>query len=295
MSHHETTPPIPLPGPRPETLRAAHLWAQAEIDAFPDSELVTINLDVETTASMILALAPRIAGLSPQITALAGIDRRRVENVGRYALACLAVNLAAERAGPRPGATAAMIAEAQPLRALLRVNADGLALAGCLPRAEVARIRSGRGLLHVASGLVALAELYHEHWDAIADKTPVTRPEIERSLTLGTAMLKAIGGRDLDPDPSVGAEDPLRARHRAFSLLLAAYDECRRGVVFLRWREGDADTFTPSLYRRRRRRRAEVDVKEGAANDATAAVGGRQGTGDDDGREATPSSVDVSA
>ncbi|MFS8069892.1 MAG: hypothetical protein ACMG6S_26300, partial [Byssovorax sp.] len=38
---------------------------------------------------------------------------------------------------------------------------------------------------------------------------------------------------------------------RAFTLFTNAYDQVRRGVMYLRWDEGDADSLAPSLYKGR--------------------------------------------
>ena len=73
---------------------------------------------------------------------------------------------------------------------------------------------------------------------------------------LGSELLLAIGVRDLAMRTSTIAEArDLRAR--AFTLLDQAYDECRRAVSFLRWHDGDAESFAPPLRHGRRARTAE--------------------------------------
>lgn len=48
-------------------------------------------------------------------------------------------------------------------------------------------------------------------------------------------------------------------RQQAFTLFVKAYDEVRRAVSFLRWKERDADTIAPSLYGARNGTRARQD------------------------------------
>ena len=54
------------------------------------------------------------------------------------------------------------------------------------------------------------------------------------------------------PDPSNVAE----RRSRAYTLFVRAYDQCRRAAAYLRWNEGDADEFAPSLFTSRGPRKA---------------------------------------
>ena len=80
-------------------------------------------------------------------------------------------------------------------------------------------------------------------------KTAVTIAEVERASTLGPELLVALGEQKVAA-PTPGA----RLRERAFALLYAAYDECGRAASYLRWHEGDADAFAPSLFARARKR-----------------------------------------
>jgi hypothetical protein len=94
----------------------------------------------------------------------------------------------------------------------------------------------------------------------------VTKDMITRALTLSTELNLVLGGRDLeDEDPLTERSDPAYVRAQAFALFVRAYDECRRGVAYLRWHHGDATAIVPSLYPRRGRRPGEP---EEAANDA---------------------------
>ena len=56
--------------------------------------------------------------------------------------------------------------------------------------------------------------------------------------------------------------EPQRTRQRAYTLLVRSYDECRRGIAYLRARFGDAETITPSLYVKQRKRSAGSQVDD---------------------------------
>lgn len=158
-----------------------------------------------------------------------------------------------------------LLAEATPLRELMLRGAELLALAGYVSGERVAAIRSGQGHADTADDLQALVRLYRETWGRVHDKVPVTKDMITRALTLSTELNLALGGRDLDDeDPLAERSDPAHVRAQAFTLFVRAYDECRRGVAYLRWHHGDAMAIVPSLYPRRGRRAGEP---EEAAND----------------------------
>ena len=74
--------------------------------------------------------------------------------------------------------------------------------------------------------------------------------ELDGAGALAERLLRAVGEREVAPAMSGASTSN---RQRAFVLFLRAYDEARRMVTFLRWREDDVDTITPSLYAGRQR------------------------------------------
>ncbi len=81
-------------------------------------------------------------------------------------------------------------------------------------------------------------------------------------------LITAIGEREQAPAVLAAAT---RLRQKAFTLALNTYGELRRGVIYLRYREGDADQIAPSLYGGRTRRRGEEDEAPAAPPSAGAA------------------------
>ena len=62
-------------------------------------------------------------------------------------------------------------------------------------------------------------------------------------------------------------------RDQAFALFAKKYDELRRAVWFVRWQEGDADEYAPSLYAGRGSRKSDetAPAEPPAAGNVTAA------------------------
>jgi hypothetical protein len=60
-------------------------------------------------------------------------------------------------------------------------------------------------------------------------------------------------------------------RARAFTLLVNAYDACRQALAYLRWKEGDAESIAPSLFKKRPGRKPGKKDEESAEPIAEAA------------------------
>jgi hypothetical protein len=248
-----------------ETAPAAFSAARAEIEAVPASAFVRTNLDMARAARRGLAVAERVEPLHPALVLLPELDFRIVSNLRCYALAVLYTHDLVTQGGAAAAAwLAELLAEAAPLRELLLHTAETLALAGYVPRERVAAIRSGRGHVDIAGDLQALGRLYPELWGRVHDKVPITREMVERATTLSAELNALLGVREIDDEePLVEVSDPKYLRAQAYTLFARAYDECRRGVSYLRWHHGDAAVLVPSLYPRRSRRSKRVgDVED---------------------------------
>ena len=99
----------------------------------------------------------------------------------------------------------------------------------------------------MAGDLPGSRTLFKESWGKVSSKTAVERTEIDRAAELGPAVLVALAARK-NGAKAVDTEDQ---RARAFACSSGAYDSCRRAVAYLRWKEGDAESIAPSLFKKR--------------------------------------------
>lgn len=233
---------------------AAFESLQEEIRAVSSEDLIPINLDISRAARRGLVVAERIKPLLKAMAAIGDLDMRKIEQLPMYALALLYAHDQAEKPEEGTIPLGKLVAEATPLRADLLVTAEYLAHFGLVSRRRVAAIRRGQGHADTADDLLALGVLLGDIWKDIEHKVVVTRAQVDRAIPLSAQLHKAIGVRESDADPLV---EPTNARHvraQAYSLFMAAYDECRRGVSHLRWHQRDAGRIVPSLYPRRNAR-----------------------------------------
>lgn len=231
----------------PQEAALAFALVEPEMAALDGGRLATINVDVPRAVVTALGARPALLALRPQILAeLPRFPLGSLDKLETYALAAWYAHLLSLPVSPAEDAYKPLVEEATGLRARMLVAAEALAHGGVLDAQHVAQIRSGKGHIDMANDLVALATLFTNEREAVEGKTVVTTAEIERAATLGPELLIALGVRAQTPprSPSQIADQ----RKRAFTLLVRAYDECRRAVAYLRWSEGDANKVAPSLF-----------------------------------------------
>jgi hypothetical protein len=253
MSRTKTNKPS-ASTPAPGHAAAAFASVKDEILSVPAHELLPINLDIPRAAGRGSLAAERIAPLLPALSLLPGLDFRRIERLGIYALALHHSHDLVTEVRTEAVALHALLAEATPLKEDMLRSAELLAHFGIVSSERVAAIRSGQGHADTADDLIALGRLFDEAWDRVEGKVLVTREQIDRAPVLGGQLHKALAAREVEPSPLVPPTDRRFVQAQAFTLFARIYDQARRGVSYLRWLEGDAHLLVPSLYPHRPRR-----------------------------------------
>jgi hypothetical protein len=258
------TPSAP-PSTPPQQAAQAYDAILANVDAMPETEVRHVNVDIPRAVSVVLG------ALVPMRALQADIEREipahpigSLHQLEQLALgAWYAYLLALPETGDLSAVTR-LTEEGAPLREGLLVGAEALAARGILDPVTVAEIRSGQGNLDMANDLVALSALFTVHAEAVKGKTAVTEAEVARAASLGPELLAALGTRRRVG--AAAARKSAERRARAFTLMVDAYDDCRRAVAYLRWKQGDADEIAPSIFdtrSARRRKAAESGEPEG--------------------------------
>jgi hypothetical protein len=232
---------------------------EPELAALTPEELTPITVEIPAAVTAVLAAAPKILAYRDAIVEQLPLHPiEQVDELETYAHATYYAHLLHNYANGSPEASKALIDEAQKLREDLLVAAEALAHRGMLDADAVAGIRKGHGHADTAGDLTALAQLFSASWSKISSKTAVEKTEIDRAAELGPAVMIAIAVRK----NGAKSTDTEGQRTRAFTLLARAYEGCRRAVSYLRWAEQDADSITPSLFKKRAGRKPGTGKKE---------------------------------
>ena len=124
-------------------------------------------------------------------------------------------------------------------------------LAGRLPKADVEKIRAGKGKLDTARDLIELSSLFEEHATAIAGKHPVTPAEVREASEVGTELvrlLKPSRFHSRSSAPAPGTDE----RDRLWTLLVQGHDRLWRAAAYL-FGKKLADKKVPPLQAEHRR------------------------------------------
>lgn len=249
-------------------MHAAYEKCLPEIEAVTDSELVAMNTDVFAAVTLVLAAVTRIGPYRDAIVKL-GVDAKNVDSLEDYALATGEADNRYKIAKAPPSEIAALNDEAISLRETIRVDATALAHHGFIDPNRLSAFKGLTGYKNVAAELGEWANLIDEYWTKIEGKTALTPALIQHAKDVAVQLARAAGVRVL------GAADVPKAqriREQAFSLMVRAYDQVRRGLSFLRWDEGDADTIAPTLYMGRPRGSKSANAGDTAATTTTNAT-----------------------
>ena len=213
-----------------------------------------VYLDVRKAAWAVLTATARLAPYAAEIRQLLGGGIDEVAQLKICARAALHADVEARATLEDPLPPVAE--QAYALRALMMSSANALSQWGLLPAGPLAQVSMVRGYAAVASDLHGLVELYEAHWDAVHDKTPLRRSELERARSLSERIISEVVDRQVGPRPD-DEPDAASYRKRAFTLMTRQYARVRRAMTFIAG-EAASKAIAPPLaaahvYKKRRR------------------------------------------
>jgi hypothetical protein len=241
---------------------AAYERRLPEIRAVKEVELTRVTLDVQAAVAQVLGALPEIQALREGMGGLSTLDLARVDGLGDYALALAEANSRYIIATTPKEDIVALNEAAVKMREVLRSDAHALAVRGLIPEERLTPFKGLVGYKNVAFELVDWANLLAEYASASAGR--LSLGELSEAKQLGERLVEAAGHREQGP---AAVAEAAHIRQQALTLLVNAYDEVRRAISFLRWREDDVETIAPSLYGGRARKRTDVPA-EAAGNAA---------------------------
>jgi hypothetical protein len=225
--------------------RSALKRLRKTIAALDPKQLRPLNIDIPLAVSRALGVLPAVLVLRERATTeCPGLDLTAIEQLEDRALATATVNGEFEMSISTPPGFQTLVDEAFESRAGLLTVLRMLAALNYIKPESIDTLNGGHGYRDVAEDLIAIVSLLTRNWPAIEGKVPLTQANLDRFQALAENVLEMVGVREQAP---VRADEAKDLRARAFTLLDEAYDEVRRMVTFLRWREGDADDIAPPL------------------------------------------------
>ena len=250
----------------------AHL--KPELDALQDDELLSVTFDIPAGVALVLGSLPEIRALRATIAKeMSSFDLVRFDKLEAYTLALNEAHAGYKVATEPSDSLDQVVAEGERLRDLLVAEANALEVRGLLDGKKLRGVTGSPGRKNLASDLTLLYKAMDDGWPTLEGKARVTRVELETAAKIGQYIVRLVGVREESTQSVATAAD---TRSRIYTLFVRAYDDARRAIHFLRWKEGDADDIAPSLHSTRssgRRKAASTDAPPPAALGSSALAG----------------------
>jgi len=240
------TQPVSDPINATPRFRAAFERLLPAIQAVPENDLVTINIDVPSSVATALGAWPEVRALRDQIVKdVSSFDIALLDNLESYALALGHAQTEYQTATEPSPSLVALANENIKWRTILLNDVTTLMSRGILAETVTSDLRGINGHKNIAFDLFALANVLEKNWEKIKGRTSVTQDELVQAQILADRLVTAVGEKEQAP---IVEAEAVRERQAAFSLFVNAYDEVRSVISYLRRKEGDVDSIIPSLY-----------------------------------------------
>lgn len=249
--------------------RSAYEATAAARAALNKELLVQVNLDPREVARSVFSVVTGLGAMRTRLATLPEFDIANVDKLATYANGLgYAQTLYETTAAPQEDLEK-YLEEASRRRELLLADAQSLAKHGLIAGSQLDELKGLTGYANVGGDLGILVRVFRGAWDRIASKTPVTIEDLDKAEGLSEYLLRSTVQRAKQPElVAAAAED----RQRAFTLVLRAYDEVRRGITYLRWHEEDVERIAPSLWAGRGTRTDRQKPGDPASPSATPAT-----------------------
>jgi hypothetical protein len=238
--------------------REAYENLLGELEHVLPEELVAMSVDVPTAVTTVLGAIPEIRALRANIVAeLPRFDIARFDKLEAYARATAhAHSLFLGASEPRESMER-LVQGGISIREVIVADATALAQRRLIDGHRLRQLRGVNGYRNLAFDLFMLAAIMREAWSKISTTTALQLVELDQAELIADKLLTAVGQREQSPAVAAAYAE---SRQRAFTLLVAAYEDARRAIAFLRWREGDADEIAPSFFEKGARPERSFDV-----------------------------------
>jgi len=254
----------------------AYERVKPELAKLAPEDLLQVNLEVSVALQTILGVLPEARALRDQIVQeLPTFDIASFDRLEDYALTLGVTQTAYLVATEPPSDLEPLTEEAIEMRETLLRDAQALARRQLIDGGQLANLKGINGYKNIAQDLQILSKILQDAWPNIQGKAATTADELKTASQISTRLSRIVGLREQGPAQVAAATDE---RLRAFTLVLRTYEDARRAVIYLRARNGDADTIMPSLYPGRPRHR-QSDATDPTKPNTTSNASGAAGAG----------------
>lgn len=249
--------------------RAAYDKFMAIATALPADEVVPTRFDVNLAFDNIQIGLRSLEAVRDKFLAMPGVQADTLDQIRGLSLALLFANRKIAQTTDEKIAADVDLKEMRYLRILMLDGYRNAARAGLVPKAPLDNILEGRTSEDASADCIDLAALYRTHWEALANKTPVTQGDVNKAEKIAQRVrdLLALEGGVFGKS-SGDVRKAADLRNRFGVLLVRAHDIALGAAPFLfgkSWKD-----FVPTRQSRRalslRKKKAEPKPVEPATS-----------------------------
>lgn len=235
-----------VPAETCDAYEASYLRVRAALEAVPDEQLESFNVNVPSAVTTVQAAVPALRTLREALVQnLPRFDIASLDALPDYANALAHLQSEKLRSTKASPELSTAYESALKFREIFRDAGKLLAKLGLVDGKLYESTGSDTGFRNVGYELKALCAELAALPPEVASRTPITADQIARGKTVALMLLDGVAAKE---QRSLDSDTVAKQRQRAFTLMNRAYEEVRRSVIYLRWYEGDADDFAPSLF-----------------------------------------------
>jgi hypothetical protein len=234
--------------PRGSTTREAFAWALPASRALPNDQIARLNVDIEDAPLIVLGALRQILPFRARLAALAEFDVTQLDTLAWHANATVQAQAYYMGVSRGPARVAELAEQVRTWRRLFLQDMTVMVTRRLLPAEKQEELKIQADYKHLPYLLKALIEVYRAAWTKLNGRSSVSKEELDQADNMAEQLIFTFATR---AERYAAIKAANEQRQRNFTLLAQAYDQVRRGISYLRWKEDDVDTIAPSLYRGR--------------------------------------------
>jgi hypothetical protein len=217
---------------------------EAEIDAVPEADLLTINVTIPFAAQTVLGAMDEILPYASRIEKeLPTFKLEQLTKLRPYARAAYHANSLYLIASTPPESIPALVEQCSEFTMTFRADIEALIRRGLLESNALRNLRGTTAHRDVALDLYNIVQLLRAGWAKIEGKTGIQLSELNKAEGLANRLTLALGTRD--NAPTLVGPAALK-RQRAYTLFMRAYVDVQRAIGYLDPER--VDEVVPSVY-----------------------------------------------
>ena len=236
-----------------ERFEECYLASKSELDAIPESELMTVNLDPYAIVMTVKKALPRCRPLREALVSeTTRFDITLLERLDTYAGALWHTQSLLDMATKAPAHVLELAERATSVRDLVLTDVNLMIKHGLLPSGCLANLQGVPGYRATAADITMGVNTLRANQDKVKGRSSLSLQDLADYEVLAGRLVTAAAERE---QAQAAASQVIIDRQRAYTAVVRGYEELRHAVTYVRRKFGDQDEYAESLWAGRGGRR----------------------------------------